>query len=190
MDLSSVSVLSIEEQGQEISGPCYRRRATSRSGTCGSRAASAEEHATATRLQEEAASKSTYAQDEEPAIGETATYSEPAPCKIRKSFLQQQVISTRQASVFRVSHSSFKPAPFDGCFKQENVQQRVMVFERCIHAFVWETGGLEAIETCLPIKVGRTESSNEALTDERGVDCKVSGGHDGNDMPGLNKLLG
>lgn len=53
------------------------------------------------------------------------------------------------------------PAEGDGA-------REVMVFERQIDAFVWETGCLETVETTVHIKVDLKESSQEAFITDFG----------------------
>lgn len=78
---------------------------------------------------------------------------------------QQQVASTLQADAFRIINTSsgIWPPIFDGSFGQgEEIQQRVMVFERQMTANFRKRGCLEAVERTVPIKVGLKESSQEA----------------------------
>ena len=116
MDLSSVATLSSEEQQEAIENHVAKesRRAVDQA------MAAAEEHANATRTQEEAERKeNTQAQDKEPRSSDNSSTTDPVHV-LAKAFqgFQQQAASANQAGTFRVSHSGFKPLIFDGCFKQ------------------------------------------------------------------------
>lgn len=145
--------------------------------------AAAKEHATVARAQEEAVRNDiTPAQDKEPRGSDNSPRSDPV--QLSKSTLQQQVISTGQAGAVRVSHSSFRLAPFDARFKQgEEIQQRVMVLERQMNACLLETGCLEEVKATVTIQV------DGIFFKRRGVNCRIWEGYCGNGIQTWSILL-
>lgn len=117
MDLSSFSTLSMENQRQSIEDLIIEEKREVIQEHVDRAQAAAEGHATVTCAQEEAVRKeNTQAQDEESRSSDNSPRADPVQGS--KSVLQQKATSNRQTGAFRVSHSSFRPAPFDGCLSR------------------------------------------------------------------------
>ena len=105
----------------------------------------------------------------EPRSSDNSSHADPIVPGITKALQgiqvqQQQAAAYSLAGAFRISHSSIRPAVFGGSSKQgEDMLHKAMIFEGQMNALFWEAGCLGAVETTIPIKVGRPESSEAAL---------------------------
>ena len=124
----------------------------------------------ATRAREEAANKNTPAQDEESRSGDDFAdrIAQGVTSALRGTPVQEQ--KQQLPGTVRISQStSVRPAVFDGLVRPgEQMQQKVLVFRGQMCALFGQEDCLEAVETDVPIKVGKPDCNIAALTAEFG----------------------
>ena len=139
----------------------------------------AQQEQAAARAREETVRQSAPAQDEEPRSSDTFT--DQIVEGVTRAFKGIQVQEQQQqragasapqqaGTAVRISHnSSVRPAVFDGIVKNgEQIQQKVLIFRGQMGALFGQEDCLEAVETDVPIKVGRSDANVAALTAEFG----------------------
>lgn len=138
--------------------------------------------AQAAQAQDEAGERSTPAQDSEPASDDSITVQLME--SMTKAFrgiheLQQQAAAATKPGMLRVSQGSHRPAVFDGSFKPgEDVQQKILIFKARMQAYFGEAGCWEAVETSVPIRVGRVWGRDGS----KGIRC-MEHPHDSDHIP-------